>query len=136
MKGSKPYGLSGNPPALATTDDWSGYNKFGSKGYQLTQGPQRGDPDVTEAWLPLIHLAFGNLKTWLNGIHHGVSPQHLPAYLNEYTFRFNRRFYPFNAFRSLLGIAAGTEPTMYDALYGRASASPLDSEDEPSVPTG
>ena len=31
--------------------------------------------------------------------------KHLQAYLNEFTFRFNRRFYPFNAFRSLLGIA-------------------------------
>jgi len=43
-------------------------------------------------------------KQWLRGIHHGVSPQHPQAYLNEFTFRFNCRFYPFNAFRSLLGI--------------------------------
>jgi hypothetical protein len=42
---------------------------------------------------------------WLRGTHHGVSHQHLQAYLNEFTFRFNRRFYPFNAFRSLLGYA-------------------------------
>ena len=112
------------PSTHITTDDWSGYDKLASKGYQLTQVPQRGDPDVTEAWLPLIHLAFGNLKTWLNGIHHGVSPQHLSAYLNEYTFRFNRRFYPFNAFRSLLGIVAETEATTYDAFYDGASAFP------------
>ena len=31
-----------------------------------------------------------NLKTWLNGIHHGVSHQHLQAYLNEFTFRFEQ----------------------------------------------
>ena len=116
------------PGTHITTDDWSGYDKLASKGYQLTQVPQRGDPDVTEAWLPLIHLAFVNLKTWLNGIHHGVSPQHLPAYLNEYTFRFNRRFYPFNAFRSLLGIVANTKPTTYAALYDRASTPPDHSE--------
>ena len=61
----------------------------------------------------MVHLVFSNLKTWLNGIHHGVSAKHLQAYLNEFTFRFNRRFYPFNAFRSLLGIAGGVEaPTM------------------------
>ena len=59
-------------------------------------------------YLPIIHLVFANLKTWLIGIHHGVSHQHLQAYLNEFTFRFNRRFYPFNAFRSLLGIAGDT----------------------------
>jgi hypothetical protein len=49
---------------------------------------------------------FSNLKAWLNGVHHGVSPKHLQAYLNEFVFRFNRRFYPFNAFRSLLGLSA------------------------------
>jgi hypothetical protein len=48
----------------------------------------------------------------LNGTHHGVSHQRLQAYLNEFTFRFNRRLYPFNAFRSLLGIAGDvTAPT-------------------------
>ena len=78
---------------------------------------QRGDPDITEKHLPLIHLIFGNLKAWLSGVHHGVSPQHLQTYLNEFTFRFNRRFYPFNAFRSLLGIAVATDPPTYDALY-------------------
>ena len=41
--------------------------------------------------MPIIHLVFSTLKTWLNGIHHGVSAKHLQAYLNEFTFRFNRR---------------------------------------------
>ena len=61
-----------------------------------------GDPEVAEDYLPIIHLVFANLKTWLIGIHHGVSHQHLQAYLNEFTFRFNRRFYPFNAFPARL----------------------------------
>jgi len=100
-----------------TTDDWSGYGKLPEKGYRLTQVAQRGDPDITEKHLPLIHLIFGNLKTWLNGIHHGVSPQHLQAYLNEFTFRFNRRFVPFNAFQRLLGIGVATKPMTYAALY-------------------
>ena len=107
------------PGTHVTTDDWPGYDKLPYKGYRLTQVAQRGDADVAEASLPLIHLVFGNLKTWLNGVHHGVSPHHLPAYLNEYTFRFNRLFYPFNAFRSLLSIVAQTEPMTYDALYQR-----------------
>jgi hypothetical protein len=53
----------------------------------------------------------------LIGIHHGVSAQHLQAYLNEFTFRFNRRFYPFNAFRSLLGIAGDVKTPTYAELY-------------------
>ena len=67
-----------------------------------------------------LHLVFTNLKTWLNGIHHGVSPKHLQAYLNEFTFRFNRRFYPFNAFRSLLGIAGEVDAPTFDALYSES----------------
>ena len=41
---------------------------------------------------PAIHLVFGLAKRWLLGTHHGaVSAKHLPAYLDEYVFRFNRR---------------------------------------------
>ena len=76
---------------------------------------------VAETFLPIIHLVFSNLKTWLRGIHHGVSPQHLQAYLNEFTFRFNRRFYPFNAFRSLLGIAGNVTAPTYAELYAKKS---------------
>jgi hypothetical protein len=64
----------------------------------------------------MIHLVFSNLKTWLIGIHHGVSEKHLQAYLNEYMFRFNRRFSPFNAFRSLLGIAGNAVAPTFDEL--------------------
>ena len=48
---------------------------------------------------------FSNLDAWLLGTHHGVSRQHLQAYLNEYVFRFNRRFWPMAAFDSVLGLA-------------------------------
>ncbi len=48
---------------------------------------------------------------------YGVSAKHLQAYLNEFTFRFNRRFYPFNAFRSLLGIGGEVSAPAYAALY-------------------
>src|SRR6516165_3449792 len=93
------------PGTSLVTDDWSGYARLGKRGYKHL------------ANLPIIHLVFANLKTWLNGTHHGVSHQHLQAYLNEFTFRFNRRFYPFNAFRSLLGISGQAAAPTYDGLY-------------------
>ena len=65
----------------------------------------------------MIHLIFSNLKAWLLGVHHGVSQQHLQAYLNEFTFRFNRRFYPFVAFNSLLGIGVRVDAPTYEGLY-------------------
>lgn len=109
------------PGATIITDDWNGYAKLGEHGYRHTAVAERGDIQVAETFLPIIHLVFSNLKTWLRGIHHGVSPQHLQAYLNEFTFRFNRRFYPFNAFRSLLGIAGDVTAPTYAELYARKS---------------
>lgn len=105
------------PGTKIITDDWSGYDKLNTYGYTHQAVAERGDVSVAEEWLPLIHLVFSNLKSWLIGIHHGVSPKHLQAYLNEFTFRFNRRFYPFNAFHSLLGISSVTKPPTYEKLY-------------------
>lgn len=111
------------PGAKIITDDWSGYGGLTKHGYDHTPVAGRGDPQVAEEFMPIIHLVFSNLKTWLRGIHHGVSPQHLQAYLNEFTFRFNRRFYPFNAFRSLLGIAGDVSSPTYAQLYAAKSRS-------------
>ena len=109
------------PGTTIITDDWSGYANLGEFGYRHTAVAERGDMHVADTFLPIIHLVFSNLKTWLRGIHHGVSPQHLQAYLNEFTFRFNRRFYPFNAFRSLLGIAGDVTAPTYAELYANKS---------------
>ena len=105
------------PGTTIITDDWSGYASLTKQSYTHMPVAERGDTQVAEEFLPIIHLVFANLKTWLLGIHHGVSQQHLQAYLNEFTFRFNRRFYPFNAFRSLLGIASDAGAPTYGELY-------------------
>lgn len=100
------------PSATIITDDWNGYATLERRGYLRTAVAELGDMQVAETFLPIIHLVFSTLKTWLRSIHHGVSPQHRQAYLNEFTFRFNRRLYPFDSFRSLLGIAGDvTAPT-------------------------
>ena len=43
------------------------------------------------AFFPIIHTLFSNIKAWLVGTHHGVSAKHLPRYLREWSYRFNRR---------------------------------------------
>jgi transposase-like protein len=66
------------------TDDWGGYNRLVSAGYSHILGK------TTE--LKLVHLVASLLKRWLLGTHQGaVSHEHLSYYLDEYTFRFNRR---------------------------------------------
>ncbi len=105
------------PGTLVITDDWSGYASLRKRGYDHHAIAECGDPEVAEEFLPICHLVFSNLKTWLNGIHHGVSAKHLHSLPERVPFRFNRRFYPFNAFRSLLGVAGGVESPTFAELY-------------------
>jgi hypothetical protein len=103
---------------LVRTDGWQGYNDLAGMGYQHNALTLGGDPGKAEKHLPMIHLVFSNLKTWINGTHHGrIEPRHLQAYLNGFVFRFNRRFYPMNSFNSVLGISARTVPPTYAQLY-------------------
>lgn len=91
------------------TDDWLGYNKLEGVGYHHEVSTE----------LIHIHRVFSNLKTWLLGTHHGsVSPQHIQAYLNEYTFRFNRRQTPMAAFQTVLGLAKERLAPTYRGIYG------------------
>jgi len=104
--------------ATVRTDGWVGYQGLPEIGCRHEALALNGDPDKAEAHLPMIHLVFSNLKTWIMGTHHGrIEPKHLQSYLNEYVFRFNRRFYPMTAFNSILGIAARSVPPTYAQLY-------------------
>jgi ISXO2-like transposase domain len=94
------------PKATILSDGWQGYNDILDLGYKHRPLVMAGDPQNAEDHLPMIHIVISNLKTWIKGTHHGrVEPQHLQAYLNEYVFRFNRRFYPMTTFNSILGLA-------------------------------
>jgi transposase-like protein len=103
--------------AEVRTDAWVGYEPLSAKGYAHEAIAICGDHAKTDKHLPMIHIAFGNLDAWLLGTHHGVSAQHLQAYLNEYVFRFNRRFWPMVAFDSILGIAVHAISPTYEELY-------------------
>jgi hypothetical protein len=76
-----------------------------------------GDPKNASKLLPQAHRTFSNLKTWLRGTHHRLSAKHLPHYLDEFVFRFNRRHTPMAAFQSLLGLTAQHAPTTYQMRY-------------------
>ncbi len=108
---------AGEPGTLTVTDDWTGYASLRKRGYDHHAIAECGDPEVAEEFLRIVDLVFSDLKTWLTGVHHGLSAKHLQAYLNEFTFCFNRRLYPFNAFRSLLGIAVEVDAPTFRAFY-------------------
>lgn len=111
--------------AVVRTDGWDGYAGRAKLGYVHAPMGLEGNDEKTDAHLPMIHIAFSNLKTWLLGTHHGVSQQHLQAYLNEFVFRFNRRFYPMTAFNSIVGIAARASAPTYETLYSGEWTHPI-----------
>jgi hypothetical protein len=51
----------------------------------------QGEAVNTSEFFLIIHTLFSNIKAWLVGTHHGVSAKHLPRYLREWSYRFNRR---------------------------------------------
>ena len=78
------------PGAVIRTDGWSGYQPLKTFGY--LHEVVRDDAEVGEDRLPSCHRVASLLKRWLLGTHQGaVSAEHLEYYLDEFTFRFNRR---------------------------------------------
>ena len=109
-------------PAPVATDGWSGYARLDDAGYRHEPHNLSASPDDAASQLPAIHLVFGLAKRWLLGTHHGaVGKKHLPAYLDEFTFRFNRRTAKniSHRFARLIEHAVQIEPTTYRTLVAQ-----------------
>jgi len=109
------------PPSVVRTDEWKGYNQLNRLGY--IHEIVRKDSDVGANLLPYCNRVAALLKRWLLGTHQGaVSHEHLDYYLDEYTFRFNRRTsrYRGKLFYRLIQQAVATEPIQYSALVKHA----------------
>lgn len=110
------------PGAVVLTDGWRGYNGLPDQGYtrKITVLSSSGDP--AHVSMPGVHRVASLLKRWILGIHQGsVVPDHLQSYLEEFTFRFNRRTSRSRGlvFRRLLERAVATGPITEDAVtYG------------------
>jgi len=104
------------------TDGWVGYNKLESLEYLHEITVMSHSNDQAHVSMPGVHRIAALLKCWILGTHQGsFSQEHLQAYLEEFTFRFNRRLSKNRGlvFRRLLEQAVCTFPvTKKDVTYG------------------
>jgi transposase-like protein len=78
--------------SVVHTDGWLGYEPLRTKGYDHEITFLKGKTNTPSGLMPRVHRVISLLKRWLMGTHQGaVSPEHLDYYLDEFTFRFNRR---------------------------------------------
>jgi len=58
-----------------------------------THVPKVTPSELVDQWLPWVHVAIANLKRFLLGTFHGISHKYVQEYLNEFCYRFNRRYW-------------------------------------------
>jgi transposase-like protein len=109
------------PGSIVCTDGWRGYSGL-SKDYDHRQTILSSSDDPAHVAMPGVHQIASVLKRWLLGTYQGAfSPEHLQSYLEEFTFRFNRRTSSSRGqlFRRLLEQAVATSPiTQVDTIHG------------------
>jgi len=123
------------PGAVVLTDGWGAYNPLPEHGYTRNKTVISASGDPAHVSMPAVHRVASLLKRWLLGTHQGaVSAEHLDAYLNEFTFRFNRR----NArsrgmlFFRLMQLAVAAPPVTYRQLVVK----PQPKRTRPTAPRG
>jgi len=117
------------PGSVVHTDGWEGYASLEMKGYTHPVTVLKRSQRSASELLPRVHLVVSLLKRWLVGTHQGaVSLQHLDYYLDEFTFRFNRRKSRSRGklFYRLLQQAVAVEPAPYKAVVGGTWAKSCD----------
>ena len=107
------------PGAVVITDGLQSYRGLAKRGYRHDRRVLLGRGESAEAVLPRVHRVASLLKRWLLGTHQGgVSREHLDYYLDEFTFRFNRRTsrHRGKLFHRLLEQAVAVGPVPYAAM--------------------
>jgi transposase-like protein len=107
------------------TDGWKPYQGLDQLGYQHEVSKLKGQKkSAATELLPRVHRVASLLKRWLLGTHQGaIAPEHLDYYLDEFTFRFNRRASASRGklFYRLAKQAVQVAPVPYHTLVGGAT---------------
>lgn len=109
------------PGSIVHTDGWKPYNFLEDLGYIHEKTIISKSKEKAHVLLPGVHLVSSLLKRWVIGTLQGsVSPQQLDFYLDEFTFRFNRRTSRSRGllFYRLIEQSVLTGPHPYDSVVG------------------
>ena len=102
--------------SMLKSDGAGPYVKAKDKGYENDRVVAQKEPDKAHEHLKWINLITSNLKRYLLSTHHGVFPKYRKAFLVEFAYRFNRRFWPHQAFDRLLYACINCNFTTLDEL--------------------
>ena len=112
------------PGSLVHTDGLPIYQSLPERGYRHERSVIAGSESPAHVSMPGVHRVASLLKRWLLGTHQGaVQARQLDYYLDEYTFRFNRRTSRSRGllFYRLLEQAVATEPVTYRDIVTKNS---------------
>jgi transposase-like protein len=107
------------PGSVVITDGWEAYAGLKQEGFKHRPRVISGSSKTASALLPRVRRVASLFKRWLLGTHQGaLSREQLDSYLDEFTFRFNRRTsrYRWKLFYRLVAQAVAVEPVPYSRL--------------------
>lgn len=108
-----------DPSAALTTDDATYYTNLSE--HVESHLAQVIKPEDLPKMLPWVHIAIGNVKRLLLDMHHQLTKEYLQYYLNEFCYKFNRRYFGEAIFDRLLIAAVSYNTDFKSRIYNRSS---------------
>jgi transposase-like protein len=100
--------------ATIKSDGYRSYNILGESGYQHVP-IVINDQDASKV-LHWVHILISNAKAFIDGTFHGLGKKHFQRYLDEFCYRFNRRFWETQLFDRLLNACCCAKTITYSEL--------------------
>lgn len=100
-----------SPGSMVISDGlpcFSAVLQAGCHHYSIVTGG--GPQSVTKEEFTWVNTIIGNVKKAINGTYHAINPKHLPRYLAEFCYRYNRRFQLEDMLPRLAYVAVRTPP--------------------------
>lgn len=93
-----------------------GLNVYRCLEKRYTHKPAIAMKSGKESILKWVHICISNAKAFITGTFHGLDSKHLQRYLDEFCYRFNRRYRELELFDRLLLACAAAPPITFDEL--------------------